>query len=211
MPHARQRQVSLRGGQHERHSDRRLHASVRTQWRVRYLFQERARSLREHDPLRRGRGAPMARQHVGGGVPLEKFELVERIREQFFPVIESGGAVHHAQPTGSIRSPCGSRWRSTGRKSRIGTTRRVQWPMVWPGPKPGRATSTFEPAGGPNCRIRRAMGDVPASRQRAAGSRIGYALSPHAEARAREVKLRIEADSVRNPFGKTDLQRFRCE
>jgi type VI protein secretion system component VasK len=27
----------------------------------------------------------------------------------------------------------------------------------------------------------------------------------------REVQLRIEADSVRNPFGKNDLQRFRCE
>ena len=28
---------------------------------------------------------------------------------------------------------------------------------------------------------------------------------------AREARLRVEADSVRNPFGRNELQRFRCE
>ena len=86
----------------------------------------------------------------------------------------------------------------------------IVW-MVWPGPKPGLATSTFEPAGGPNFAAEGpwAMFRLIESGQLDRESDSRYLLT--LKRGTREVQLRIEADSVRNPFGKTDLQRFRCE
>ena len=55
------------------------------------------------------------------------------------------------------------------------------------------------------------MGDVPAADSgpldRESDSRYLLTLKRG----TREVKLRIDADSARNPFGKGDVQRFRCE
>lgn len=84
--------------------------------------------------------------------------------------------------------------------------------MVWPGPKPGLATSTFEPMGGPNGAYEGpwAMFRLIETGRLERESDSRYLLT--FKRGTREVQLRIEADSARNPFGKTDLlQRFRCE
>jgi type VI secretion system protein ImpL len=83
--------------------------------------------------------------------------------------------------------------------------------MTWPGPKPGVVSSTFEPAGGPNAHFEgpwaffRLLDSGTLNRE----SDVRYLLT--LSRGGREIQLRIEADSLRNPFGKTDLQRFRCE
>jgi type VI secretion system protein ImpL len=86
------------------------------------------------------------------------------------------------------------------------------FPVTWPGPKPGQAVATFERSGGePNAAFQGpwAFFRLIESAQ----------LEPEANERfmltvkkgMREARLRIEADSVRNPFGRNELQRFRCD
>ena len=83
--------------------------------------------------------------------------------------------------------------------------------MTWPGPKPGMASLMFEPVGGPNAAFEGpwALFRLIESGRLDRESDVRYLLTLGRG--GREVQLRIEADSVRNPFGKSDLQRFRCE
>ena len=150
-------------------------------------------------------GAP-----VGGGVPLAQFETAQRIRQMFFPSskAEAGFTV---TADGLDRESTRFTLEIDGQETRNRHDPPRPVRMVWPGPKPGVATSTFEPAGGPNFAFEGAwaMFRLLDSGQLARESDTRYLLT--LKRGAREVQLRIEADSVRNPFGKTDLQRFRCE
>ena len=150
-------------------------------------------------------GAP-----VGGGVSLAQFELVERIRQQFFPSTKAE-ARFTLTADGLDRESTRFTLEIDGQEVRNRHDPPRPWPMVWPGPKPGLATSTFEPAGGPNFAAEGpwAMFRLIESGQLDRESDSRYLLT--LKRGTREVQLRIEADSVRNPFGKTDLQRFRCE
>jgi type VI secretion system protein ImpL len=151
---------------------------------------------------------------VGSGIPLEKFEAAERIRQMFFRAGSSKVEVHFTVTPFSLDADPGKFLLEIDGQAipyQHGPER--PFPVVWPGSgKPGLATATFEHAGGqPNTAF-----DGPwawfrliDSGQMVRESNERYVLT--IKRGPREVRLRIEADSVRNPFGGNELQRFRCE
>ena len=153
-------------------------------------------------------GAP-----VGSGVPLSQFEAAQRIREIFFrpgsskaeirftvtPVYLDPGAGRFALDIDGQMIPY-----------QYGPER--PFPVTWPGPKPGIADASFERSGGqPNPVFHgpwawfRLLESGQMGRE--TNERYLFTLKPG----TREARLRIEADSVRNPFAGNELQRFRCE
>jgi type VI secretion system protein ImpL len=147
---------------------------------------------------------------VGGGVPLALFESAQRIRDMFFrssdPQLRFTVTVEGLDRT-STRVTIDLDGQQV--VNRHDPPR--PWPIAWPGPKPGLASSSFDPAGGPNYAFEGpwALFRLLESGRLERESDVRYLLT--LERGMREVQLRIEADSIRNPFGKTDLQRFRCE
>jgi type VI secretion system protein ImpL len=86
------------------------------------------------------------------------------------------------------------------------------FPVTWPGQKPGLATASFAQSGGqttPAFEGPWAWFRLIDSGQMAREGNERYILT--IKRGMREARFRVEADSVRNPFSGTDLQRFRCE
>jgi type VI secretion system protein ImpL len=144
---------------------------------------------------------------------LSQFEAAQRIREIFFrpgsakaeirftvtPVYLDPGAGRFALDIDGQMIPY-----------QYGPER--PFPVTWPGPKPGIADASFERSGGqPNPVFHgpwawfRLLESGQMGRE--TNERYLFTLKPG----TREARLRIEADSVRNPFGGNELQRFRCE
>jgi type VI secretion system protein ImpL len=153
-------------------------------------------------------GAP-----VGSGVPLAKFEAADRIRQTFF---RGGSAKVEVQFTVTMdsldRDAEGFTLEIDGQpiKYRYEAPRAVT--MTWPGPKPGQAIAAFAKSGGqpPAFDGPWALFRLLASGQISREADDQYLFT--IKAGAREARLRIGAESVRNPFGGYDLlQRFRCE
>jgi type VI secretion system protein ImpL len=147
---------------------------------------------------------------VNAGVPLQVFESAQRIRDIFFRGSKVGLSFK-ITADGLDRTSTAYRLDLEGKeiRNRHDPPRPVQ--IEWPGEKPGIVSSTFEPSGGPNANIEgpwaffRLLDTGNLTRE----SDVRYLLT--LSRGGREIQLRIEADSSRNPFGKTDLQRFRCE
>ena len=147
---------------------------------------------------------------VGGGVPLTLFESAQRIREMFF---RSSNAQLRFTVTLDGLDRTSTRYTADidGQQAINRHDPPRPYAMTWPGPKSGVVSSTFEPSGGPN-----GMFEGPWAFFRLIDSGrleqetdVRYLLT--LSRGGREIQLRIEADSIRNPFGKNDLQRFRCE
>jgi type VI secretion system protein ImpL len=147
---------------------------------------------------------------VGGGVSLAVFESAQRIREMFF---RSSKAELRFTVTadGLDRTSTRVAIDVDGQQVINRHDPPRPWPMTWPGPKSGVASLMFEPTGGPNAAFEGpwALFRLIESGRLERESDVRYLLTLGRG--GREVQLRIEADSVRNPFGKNDLQRFRCE
>jgi type VI secretion system protein ImpL len=147
---------------------------------------------------------------VNGGVSLATFESAQRIRDMFF---RSGRAELRFTVTADGLDRTSTRYSLDvdGQEVRNRHDPPRPWPMTWPGPKPGVVSSTFEPAGGPNANFEgpwaffRLLDSGRLDRE----TDVRYLLT--LSRGGREIQLRIEADTIRNPFGKSDLQRFRCE
>jgi len=143
-------------------------------------------------------------------VPLSMFENAERIRQVFF---------RGSQPQLRFTVTVEALDRTSTRVSIDIDGQQVvyrhdaprPWPIMWPGPKPGVASASFEPAGGPNVAFDGpwALFRLLDSGRLARETDTRYLLTLGRG--SREVQLRIEADSIRNPFGRRDLQQFRCE
>jgi len=153
-------------------------------------------------------GAP-----VGSGIPLDKFEAAERIRQMFFRAGSSKAEVHFTVTPTYLDSGAGKFALEIDGQTvsyQFGPER--QFPVTWPGSKPGQATATFaQSSGQPNSAF-----DGPwawfrliESAQMSRETNERYTLT--IKRGAREARLRIDADSARHPFGANDLQRFRCE
>ena len=149
---------------------------------------------------------------VGGGIPLDKFEAAERIRQTFFRAGSKLEVGFKVTPTYLDTGAGKFALEIDGQSIAYQFGPERAFPVTWPGPKPGQATATFAQSGGqPNSAF-----DGPWAWFRLIQS---GQLTPDGNERytltikrgAREARLRIEADSVRNPFGGNDLQRFRCE
>lgn len=153
-------------------------------------------------------GAP-----VGSGIPLAQFEAAERIRQMFFRAGSSKAEVRFTVTPVYLDPGAGKFTLEIDGQSvpyQYGPER--PFPLTWPGQKPGLATATFERSGGqpsPAFEGPWAWFRLIDSGQmmREGNERYLFTLKRG----AREARLRIEADSVRNPFGGSDLQRFRCE
>jgi type VI secretion system protein ImpL len=152
-------------------------------------------------------GAP-----VGGGLPLSQFEAAQRIRDMFFrPGVQKAEARFVVTPTFLDVSAGRFTLEIDGQTIdyRYGPER--PWPVTWPGPKPGLAAAAFErPGGQPNLTFQgawawfRLLENTQVERE----SDERYLVT--IKRGTREARVRVEADSVRNPFGNSELQRFRC-
>ena len=152
-------------------------------------------------------GAP-----VGGGLPLSQFEAAQRIRDMFFrPGVQKAEARFVVTPLFLDVDAGRFTLEVDGQviDYRFGPER--PWPVTWPGPKPGIAVAAFErPGGQPNLTFEgpwawfRLMDNTQVEAQ----SDERYVLT--IKRGAREARVRVEANSIRNPFGKNELQRFRC-
>jgi type VI secretion system protein ImpL len=154
-------------------------------------------------------GAP-----VGSGIPLAKFEAAERIRQMYFRSGSSKVEVGFTVTPVSLEPRDASAsfaLEIDGQRIPYQFGPERPYHVTWPGPKPGQATATFSQSGGPNAAF-----DGPWALFRLIGS---GQMAPQDNGRfmftikrgTREAQLRIEPDSVRNPFAGNDLQRFRCE
>jgi type VI secretion system protein ImpL len=147
---------------------------------------------------------------VGGGVSLAPFESAERIRGMFFRTSEPQ-LRFTVTADGLDRTSTRVTIDVDGQQVVNRHDPPRPWPIMWPGPKPGFASSAFDPAGGPNFAFEGpwALFRLLESGTLERESESRYLLT--LQRGMREVQLRIEADSVRNPFGMTELRRFRCE
>jgi type VI secretion system protein ImpL len=86
------------------------------------------------------------------------------------------------------------------------------WPATWPGPNPGVAAASFEDRSGahPNVAFQgpwalfRLIDTGNPRPTTETGFALTYQLGGH------EAQVTLEASSIRNPFGKHDLQNFHC-
>ena len=83
--------------------------------------------------------------------------------------------------------------------------------MTWPGPSPGKAIATFEErAGTPNIAAEgpwawfRLIDQAQVQRETDAAYMLAFDKGGH------KARIRIESDSIRNPYGNQALQQFRC-
>jgi type VI secretion system protein ImpL len=150
---------------------------------------------------------------VGSGIPLAQFEAAERIRQTFFRAGSSKVEIRFTVTAESLDSDAGKVSLDVdGQKLVYQFGPLVPLAMTWPGPKPGLASATFDKPGGqpgPAFDGPWAWFHLLDSGQLVRQGNERYLLT--IKRGAREAKFRIEADSVRNPFGGNDLQRFRCE
>jgi type VI secretion system protein ImpL len=150
---------------------------------------------------------------VGAGIPLAQFEAAQRIREMFFRAGSSKAEVRFTVTPVYLDPGAGKFMLELDGQSvpyQYGPER--PFPMTWPGSKPGVATAAFEKSGGqPNAAFEgpwawfRLLESGQMTRE--ANERYVFTIKRG----MREARLRIEADSVRNPFSGNELQRFRCE
>jgi type VI secretion system protein ImpL len=149
---------------------------------------------------------------VGGSLEmLQRFELAQRIRDNYFP-------------TGALKFD----FRVTSFDVDGGTSRFIldidgqrfnyqfgpdpNAPATWPGPTPGSASVTWEERGGGRAFIaytgRWAWQRLIDAAEIQTETDVRYALTWRRGTHTATVK--IEAVSVRNPFNKADVQQFRC-
>jgi type VI secretion system protein ImpL len=154
-------------------------------------------------------GAP-----VGSGIPLAQFEAADRIRQMFFRPGSSKVEIHFTVTPVSLEpadKTASFALEIDGQRIPYQFGPERPYAVVWPGTKPGQASATFAQSGGPNAAFDgpwawfRLIDSGQMTRQ--GNERFMFTI----KRATREAQLRIEPDSVRNPFGGTDLQRFRCE
>jgi len=151
---------------------------------------------------------------VGSGIPLAQFEAAERIRQMFFRSGSSKTEVHFTVTPVSLEprdSSASFALEIDGQRIPYQFGPERPYTVTWPGPKPGQATATFSQSGGPNAAFDGpwALFRLIDSGQMARQGNERYMFT--IKRGTREAQLRIEPDSVRNPFGGNELQRFRCE
>ena len=150
---------------------------------------------------------------VGSGIPLGQFEAAQHIREIFFRPGSSKAEIRFTV-TPVFLDPGAGRFALDidGQPIPYQYGPERPFPVTWPGPKPGVADASFERSGGqPNQAFQGpwAWFRMIESGQMARETNERYVFT--LKRGMREARLRIEADSVRNPFGANELQRFRCE
>ena len=150
---------------------------------------------------------------VGGALPLSKFEAAKRIREMFF---RSGSQEPQLRFTVTPTNLTAATQRflleidGQAYEDRHAAARTL--PATWPGPKPGGAAAWFEERSGarPNSSAQgpwawfRLMDDARIERETDVRYTIIFMKGAH------EARVSVEAESIRNPFGKNELQQFRC-
>jgi len=151
---------------------------------------------------------------VGSGIPLAQFEAAERIRQIFFRAGSSKVEIHFTVTPVSLEprdSSASFALEIDGQRIPYQFGPERPYSVTWPGPKPGQATATFSQSGGPNAAFDGAWAwfRLIDSGQMVRQTNERYMLI--IKRATREAQLRVDADSVRNPFGGNDLQRFRCE
>jgi type VI secretion system protein ImpL len=151
---------------------------------------------------------------IGGSASmLRHFEAAQRIRDMFFrpgsqdPELRFT-ATPEALDAGSLRFTL----EIDGQPAdyRHGAPRPT--PMTWPGPKPGLVVAAFEERGGgrPNLVFQgpwawfRFIDGVRVERE----TEVRYALI--ISAGGHQARVTIEAPTIRNPYGRRELQQFRC-
>jgi type VI secretion system protein ImpL len=145
---------------------------------------------------------------------LRQFEAAQRIREMFFrPGGQEAEVRFRVTPTDLDAAATRFVLEIDGQsfENRHGPER--SWQATWPGQSPGPAAVTFEVRAGarPNTEFQGAWAwfrliDVArAERETEVRHVLTFAKDGH------EARVRIDAASIRNPFGKDDLQQFRCD
>lgn len=150
---------------------------------------------------------------VGGALPLAKFEAAKRIREMFFrPGSQEPQLRFTVTPSNLTATTQRFLLEIDGQpyEDRHAATRTQS--ATWPGPKPGGAAAWFEERSGgrPNSSAQgawawfRLMDAAKVERETDVRYVIIFAQGSH------EARVVVEAESIRNPFGKNELQQFRC-
>jgi type VI secretion system protein ImpL len=150
---------------------------------------------------------------VGGALPLAKFEAAKRIREMFFrPGSQEPELRFTVTPTSLTASTQRFLLEIDGQSFEDRHAAPRTLPATWPGPKPGAAAAWFEERSGgrPNSSAQgpwawfRLIEGARVERETDVRYMIVFGRGSH------EARVAIEAESIRNPFGKTELQQFRC-
>jgi type VI secretion system protein ImpL len=146
---------------------------------------------------------------------LARFELAQRIRERYFPPNEMRPRMDFRVTSFMVDDQNTSRFvlEIDGRAVpyQFGPDPNVA--MVWPGPSPGRASVTWEERGGARPFLAY-QGPwawqrlIDAAEVQSDRDDVRYGLTWRRGNHTATVRL--EASSVRNPIGKTDVQQFRC-
>ena len=153
---------------------------------------------------------------VGGALPLSRFEDARRIREVFFRSGSSEPAVSFTLTPIELDETVRSVALDVHGKSLLYQHDRERTvPMSWPGERPGGpATVTFNELSGASQSLTQSgawawwrLLDA-ARLDRDAGSDVGYLLT--LEKGGRKAQFKIDAGSIRNPFGKSLLRDFEC-
>jgi type VI secretion system protein ImpL len=150
---------------------------------------------------------------IGSGTSLAQFQAADRIRQMYFPSGSQLPSLHFTLAPESLESDVprlAIDIEGQALEYRHGPIRSQT--INWPGPAPGQATVLFEDSGGggPNRSYRgpwalfHLLDD--ASVQPQTDVRYLVTLS----AGGRMARLTLEATSVRNPFGRSELRQFRC-
>ena len=158
--------------------------------------------------------ADAAGMSVGpSGAMLRQFEAAQRVREMFFrPGGQDPEVRFRLTPTdldaGATRFLLEIDGQSV--ENRHGPER--SWQATWPGQNPGPAAATFDSrtGGRPNIVAQgpwaffRLIDAIRSERETDARYVLTFSQGGH------EARVLLEAASIRNPFGKDDLQQFRC-
>jgi type VI secretion system protein ImpL len=154
------------------------------------------------------------REGASGGVPLSKFQDAETIRQIFF---QGGGTMPDVRFTLTPESLSATTDRLVfeldGQKQLYEHSRIPNWPVKWPGDRAAIAALTFEDrdrGGGPNLQEKGpwAIFKLLERAEIKAESDTTYLLT--FEAGGQQAKLRLTADSSRNPWGMKGWRQFRC-
>jgi type VI secretion system protein ImpL len=151
---------------------------------------------------------------VGGSrAMLNQFQAAERLREAFFrPGSQMPELRFTLTPTELDATTTRFLLEMDGQTLEYRHGPERNWPAQWPGPNPGTAAATFEVRSGgrPNLVFE---GPWAWFRLIDAGrldrdTDVRYILS--LQAGGQQGRVRIEAASIRNPYGRRDWQQFRC-